>query len=262
VRGRATSTATIAASLAIAKRLGKIGVIVGNAPAFVGNRMMLPYMYETQLLVEDGATPEQVDCALTQFGMAMGVFAVDDMAGLDVAARVRAALGFYPLRGTRQPRVQDRLCERGWIGQKAGRGWYRYDGGRVPLPDPEVVALVEQVSVDLGLERRAIDEQEIVDRAIYALVNEGARILDEGLVLRASDIDVIYANGYGFPRWRGGPMFFADRVGLDRVLARIRMFERQFGERWTPAPLLVRLAAEGRTFRDLDRAGRRESSTV
>jgi 3-hydroxyacyl-CoA dehydrogenase len=254
VRGRETTSATVAAALALTARLRKVGVVVANATGFVGNRMMFPYMYEAQFLVEDGATPEQVDRALTEFGMAMGIFAVDDMAGIDVAWRIRQELGQFSEPGARRPLVADRLCEMGRFGQKTGKGWYRYPEGRKPEPDPEVTALVGETAAAAGIERRPFSNDEILDRTLYALVNEGARVLEEGIALRASDIDVIYANGYGFPAWRGGPMFYADRIGLGHVLERVSAFHRALGERWRPAPLLERLVREGSTFRELDRA--------
>jgi 3-hydroxyacyl-CoA dehydrogenase len=254
VRGKETTPSTLAAALALTARLRKVGVVVANATGFVGNRMMFPYMYEAQFLVEDGATPEQVDRALTEFGMAMGIFAVDDMAGIDVAWRIRQELGQFSEPGARRPLVADRLCELGRFGQKTGKGWYRYPEGRKPEPDPEVVALIEATAAAAGIERRPFGTDEILERTLFALVNEGARVLDEGIALRASDIDVIYANGYGFPAWRGGPMFYADRVGLRYVLDRVGAFHRTLGDRWRPAPLLERLAREGSTFRELDRA--------
>jgi 3-hydroxyacyl-CoA dehydrogenase len=254
VRGAATSPDTLATAMSVAKRLGKVGVVVGNCPGFVGNRMMFPYMYEAQFLVEDGATPQQVDEALTGFGMAMGIFAVDDMGGLDVAWRVRQELGQFSEPGARKPFVSDRLCEMGRFGQKTGKGWYLYGGDRKPTPDPEVLALIETLAAEHGIRRRSFTADEIVERTIYALINEGARALDEGYALRAADIDVIYTNGYGFPAWRGGPMFYADRVGLKRIHDRVSTFHRELGERWAPAPLLARLAAEGTTFKELDRS--------
>jgi 3-hydroxyacyl-CoA dehydrogenase len=253
VRGAATSSETLATAMAVAKRLGKVGVVVGNSPGFVGNRMMFPYMYEAQFLVEDGATPEQVDRALTDFGMAMGIFAVDDMAGLDVAWRVRQELKQFSEPGARKPLVADALCEMGRFGQKAGKGWYTYGQDRKPTPDPEVLALIERSASAAGITRRTFTAAEIVERTIYALINEGARVLDEGFALRAADIDVIYLTGYGFPAWRGGPMFYADLVGVKNVYERVAAFHRELGERWRPAPLLERLAREGRTFQELDR---------
>jgi 3-hydroxyacyl-CoA dehydrogenase len=254
VRGRSTSGDVIASSLAFARQLKKLGVVVGNGPGFVGNRLMFPYMYETQFLVEEGATPQQVDRALTDFGMAMGMFAVDDMAGLDVGWRARQALGHFSDPGVRKPLVHDRLVEMGRLGQKRGKGWYRYEDSRTPIPDPEVHDLIRSLAATAGIPQRTISDREIVERSIYALVNEGARALDAGVATRASDIDVIYVNGYGFPGWRGGPMFYADRVGLAAVLDRVTAFHRDHGPRWEPAPLLVALAASGRTFRDRDRS--------
>jgi len=252
VRGKATSPETLATAMAFARRLGKVGVVVGNCPGFVGNRMMFPYMYECQFLVEDGATPEQVDKALTDFGMAMGMFAVDDMAGLDVAWRVRQELRQFSRPGERKPLVADTLCEMGRLGQKTGKGWYAYGADRKPVPDPEVVALIERAAAAAGIQRRPISTDEIIERTIYALINEGARVLEEGYASRAADIDVIYLNGYGFPAWRGGPMFYADRVGLGKIYERISTFHRELGQRWEPAPLLARLAKEGSTFKAYD----------
>jgi 3-hydroxyacyl-CoA dehydrogenase len=175
------------------------------------------------------------------------------MAGLDVAYRVRQELGHFTEPGVRRPLVADELNRMGRVGQKSGRGWYVYDEARKPTPDPEVVALIRRKAAEAGIPQRTFTSEEIVERCIYALINEGARILEEGAAQRASDIDVIYLNGYGFPGWRGGPMFFADRTGLPSVLARISEFHRAFGDRWAPAPLLARLAGDRRTFRDLDR---------
>jgi 3-hydroxyacyl-CoA dehydrogenase len=260
VRGARTSPEALATAMAVAKRLGKVGVVVGNCPGFVGNRMMFPYMYEAQFLVEDGATPQQVDEALTGFGMAMGIFAVDDMAGLDVAWRVRQELNQFSEPGARKPLIADLLCEMGRFGQKTGKGWYVYGDDRRPQPDPEVLALIEKTAVAHGITRRSFTSAEIIERTIYALINEGARVLDEGFALRAADIDVIYTNGYGFPAWRGGPMFYADRVGLRKIYDHVSAFHRELGQRWAPAPLLERLAREGTTFKEFDK--RRAGSLV
>ncbi len=189
-------------------------MVVGNCWGFVGNRMMLPYMREAQFLVEEGATPEQVDRALTNFGMAMGIFAVDDMGGIDVQWRVREERKAFDKPGQRAPLVLEKLFHLGRLGQKTGAGWYRYDENRKPSPDPEVHALIEKTAREAGIERRHISDDEIIERCIYIMINEGAKILEEGYALRAADIDVIYLTGYGFPAYRGGPMWYADTVGL------------------------------------------------
>jgi 3-hydroxyacyl-CoA dehydrogenase len=256
VRGKQSSPAVIATSMELAKRLGKVGVLVGNCRAFVGNRMFDPYVREAQFLVEEGATIEEVDAALTAFGMAMGPLAVLDLAGLDVGWRIRKEGGFLQPPGRKAYQAEDRLCEMGHFGQKTGVGWYRYEGGR-PAPNPEAAWLAEEAARQSGITRRAIAPQEIVERTVYALVNEGARILEEGIALRAGDIDIVYVYGYGFPPHRGGPMWYADTVGLKTVYDRVREFERQHGSWWAPAPLLKRLAEPGKTFADFDReAGR------
>jgi 3-hydroxyacyl-CoA dehydrogenase len=195
-----------------------------------------------------------VDAALTEFGMAMGPLAVGDLAGLDVSWRIRKEYKHLAPPGQRDALAADRLCELGHFGQKTGAGWYRYpQGSRTAVPDPEVEAIIADCARAAGIKRRTIQPQEIVERTIYALVNEGAKILDEGFALRASDIDIIYINGYGFPAHRGGPMWYADTVGLSTVYERVCQFETEHGDWWTPAPLLARLAASGNTFADFDR---------
>jgi len=252
VRGKLAGDQVVATSLAIAKKLGKVGVVVGNCRGFVGNRMMLPYMREAQLLAEEGATPQQVDRALTDFGMAMGIFAVDDMGGIDLAYRVKQEYAHLRKPGERVPLVLDKLFEMGRLGQKTGKGWYRYDETRAPIADPEVHALIEKTAIDAGIPRRTVTSEEIIERSIFVMINEGARILAEGHAQRAADIDVIYCTGYGFPGYRGGPMWYADTVGLKRIYDRVREFHKQFGDVWEPAPLLRRLAEEGSTFAKWD----------
>jgi 3-hydroxyacyl-CoA dehydrogenase len=254
VRGKATSKEVVATALALAKKLGKVGVVVGNCRGFVGNRMMLPYMREAQFLVEEGATPEQVDRALTNFGMAMGIFAVDDMGGIDLAWRVRQEYKHLEKPGVRMPIVIEKLFGLGRYGQKTGAGWYRYDENRKPIADPEVHALIEKTAHDSGIQSRHIFDDEIIERCVYIMINEGAKILAEGYALRAADIDVIYLTGYGFPAYRGGPMWYADTVGLKQVRDRIREFHEQHGEFWEPAPLLNKLADQDETFADYDAA--------
>lgn len=252
VRGKMTSKEVIATCMQLSKRLGKVGVLVGNCRGFVGNRMFHQYGREAVFLVEEGVNPQDVDRALYDFGMALGPLATGDLAGLDVGWRIRKEYRHLEKPGIRQPFVNDRLCELGRYGQKTGAGWYKYDENRRAVPDPEVDELVRRWAIEGGIPQRKISSQEIVERCIYALVNEGARILEEGIALRAVDIDVIYVNGYGFPAYRGGPMWYADTVGLKGVYERICDFHHQFGELWEPAPLLKRLAMEGKTFAEFN----------
>lgn len=248
VRGKSTSKEVIATCMQLSKTLGKVGVLVGNCRGFVGNRMFGPYRREAQFLVEEGAGIEAVDHALTDFGMAMGPLATGDLAGLDVGWRIRKEYRHLEKPGIRQPFVEDKLCELGRYGQKTGAGWYKYDAQRRATPDPLVAQLVHDWVAEAGIPQRQISAEEISDRCLYALVNEGARILEEGYALRASDIDIIYLNGYGFPAHRGGPMWYADTVGLKKVYERITEFHRTYGEFWEPAPLLKRLADQGKSF--------------
>jgi len=250
VRGKASSKEVIATCMQLSKSLGKVGVLVGNCRGFVGNRMFGPYRREAQFLVEEGAGIEAVDRALSDFGMAMGPLATGDLAGLDVGWRIRKEYRHLEVPGIRQPFAEDRLCELGRYGQKTGAGWYKYDDQRRATPDPLVTELVRKWVDEAGIAQRQISAGEITDRCLYALVNEGARILEEGYALRASDIDIIYLNGYGFPAHRGGPMWYADTVGLKQVCDRVSEFYRQHGEIWRPAPLLERLADEGKRFAD------------
>lgn len=253
VRGKATSDVVIATSMALSKRLKKVGVLVGNFRGFVGNRMLAPYGREAQFLVEEGALPQEVDGAIYEFGFAMGPLAMGDLAGLDVGWRIRKEFKHLEKPGVRQPAIADRLCELGRFGQKTGAGWYRYDENRNRMPDPEVEKLIEEVSKEAGITRRKITPEEIIERTQYALINEGAKILEEGIAMRAVDIDIIYLNGYGYPAWRGGPMWYANTVGLKKVYDRICEFHELHGELWEAAPLLKTLAEQGKTFADFDK---------
>jgi 3-hydroxyacyl-CoA dehydrogenase len=253
VRGKASSKEVIATCMQLAKKIGKIGVLVGNCRGFVGNRMFHPYVRESVFLLEEGASVEAVDSALYDFGMAMGPLAVGDLAGLDVGWRIRKEYRHLEKPGIRQAFAGDNLCEMGRYGQKTGAGWYKYDENRRAIPDPEVAQLVHKWAAEAGIRQRQISKDEIVDRCVYALVNEGARILEEGYALRAVDIDIIYLNGYGFPAYRGGPMWYADTVDLKQVYDRIEEFHKQHGELWEPAPLLKRLAEEGKKFADFNK---------
>lgn len=252
VQGRDTDGNVIAAVFRLARQMGKLPVLVGVCDGFVGNRMVSPYTREAHFLLEEGASPAQVDGALQRFGLAMGPLRMADMAGLDISWAFRKRMAPTRPAHLRYSRVADTLCEQGRFGQKTGSGFYRYEAGsREPLEDPRVLALIEQCSRQDGIARRDITDEEIVQRTMYALVNEGARILEEGIARRASDIDVIYVNGYGFPAFRGGPLFYADEQGLSAVLATIRRFHEAHGELWQPAPLLERLVAQGKRFADL-----------
>ncbi len=253
VRGKATSNEVIATSMALAKRLKKVGVLVGNCRGFVGNRMLAPYGREAIFLVEEGAKPQDVDGALYEFGLAMGYLSMSDLAGIDVGWRVRQEAKHLEKPGLRYPIVADKLYDLGRYGQKTGAGFYNYDENRNRIPDPEIEAMIKETATEAGIEQREISKDEIVERTMYALINEGAKILEEGIALRAVDVDIIYLNGYGFPMWRGGPMFYADTVGLKNVYDRISEFHAQHGEHWEPAPLLKQLAEQGKTFADFDK---------
>ena len=254
VRGSKTAKETIATSSELSRRIGKVWVLAGNCDGFIGNRMLAPYLREAEFLVEEGATPQQVDRVVYDFGFAMGPFAMQDLAGLDVGWRIRKGKAATRRKDLRYSHVGDRLCEQGRFGQKTGSGWYRYEpGSRTPKPDPEVEALIAAAAKEGGITRRQVSDEEGLKRCLWALVNEGARILEEGIALRSSDIDVTYLYGYGFPRYRGGPMFYADQVGLRQVYGDVAAFHTQHGELWTPALLLERLAKEGKGFRDFSR---------
>lgn len=250
VRGEKTSDEVLATALGFAKAIRKVPVVARVCYGFIGNRMFNPYIREAQKLLLEGALPETVDAALYEFGMAMGPIAVSDLAGLDVGYKARMALPAAE-RGDDAPfTVADALVAEGRLGQKTGAGFYTYDPEtRRALPDPAVTALIEKASADLGIERRNIDAGEIVERCVFALVNEGLRILDEGIAQRPGDIDIVYLYGYGFPAHRGGPMFHADAVGLEHVLTRVREFHEHFGSD-APAALLERLVAEGKPIAD------------
>ncbi len=258
VRTEATAPDVVATLMALGPRIGKVAVLARVWPGFIGNALFRQYNREAHFLVEDGALPHEVDAALTQFGYAMGIFAVHDMAGNDVGDPTRRAQ-----RATRDPtrRWNDlimKLVDQGRLGQKAGRGWYRYDAGsRTPQRDAELETFIVAESARLGRQRRAIGSEEILERCLFGMVNEGARLLQHGIAQRASDIDAVYLNGYGFPAAQGGPMFMADRIGLPTVAAAVQRLHRQLGAWWEPAPLLLELAANGGCFSDWDAARQR-----
>ncbi|HEX3772350.1 MAG TPA: 3-hydroxyacyl-CoA dehydrogenase NAD-binding domain-containing protein [Polyangiaceae bacterium] len=252
VRGKATSKTVLATCLKLSKPIGKVGVVVGVCNGFVGNRMLHTYFREAQLLIQDGALPQQVDGVITKFGFAMGPCQTSDLAGLDVGWRIRK--GQPKPAGRDSGVVGDKLAEMGRYGQKTSAGFYKYEAGnRTPIPDPVVEDVIKAVSKELGIERRAISDEEIFEKCLYSMINEGAKILDEKIALRASDIDTVWINGYGFPAFRGGPMFYADTVGLPKIYAKLQEFAAKSGSRsFEPSPLLARLAKENKTFASLD----------
>jgi 3-hydroxyacyl-CoA dehydrogenase len=251
VRGAKTAKDVLATAMQLAKRIRKTAVVSGVCDGFIGNRMVEHYLRQALFLVEEGASPAEVDGALEKFGMAMGPFRMSDLAGLDIGWAIRKRR-YVERPDVPYSRVADRLCEQGRFGQKTGAGWYRYaPGKRDALPDPEVDRIIEAYRAERGVKPRRIGEDEIVGRCVYALVNEGARILEEGIAARASDIDLVYLAGYGFPAWRGGPMLYADMTGLYNVMRAMKGFAANPADDpafWRPAPLLAKLAAEGKTF--------------
>src|SRR6266481_389062 len=243
VRGKKSSKTTIATAMTVGRRIGKVPVLVGVCYGFVGNRMLHQRGLQAEKLILEGAAPHQVDRVLTDFGFPMGPFAMGDLAGLDVGWRIRKG------RGAKAP-VADRICELGRFGQKTGAGYFKYEkGDRTPIPDPEVEKIIVDVATSMGITRRHITDEEILQRLLYPMVNEGAKILEEKIAIRPSDVDVIWVYGYGWPVYRGGPMFWADSLGLRAVRDRMLEFKKASGDDfWTPAPLLDRLANEGKGF--------------
>jgi 3-hydroxyacyl-CoA dehydrogenase len=249
VRGGKTAKDVLATSMAVAKQIKKIGVVAGVCDGFIGNRMLNSYFRQIAFLLDEGALPQQIDRALENFGFAMGPFRDSDLAGNDIGWYIRKRLyAEYPDRA--HSKIPDRICELGRFGQKTGAGWYDYKpGDRTAIPSEVVTQIILEESARLGLTRRKISDEEIVERSLYSLINEGSRVLEEGVALRSSDIDVVYIAGYGFPDFRGGPMFYADTVGLANVLRAMRSFARGYQpDDWAPAPLLQRLASENRSF--------------
>ena len=251
VRAAKTAPDVIATLMDLGRRMGKIAVLARIYPGFIGNALFRNYTREAHFLVEDGALPHEVDQALTGFGYAMGIFAVHDMAGNDVGYQTRKAQMATRPTDRRWNDLIMKLCELGRFGQKSGKGWYRYDkGDRSPQRDPELEAFIVQESARMGLERQTFTPEDILKRCLYSMINEGAKLLEQGIALRPGDIDITYLTGYGFPAQHGGPMYYADKIGLDQVLADIKRFEEKDGFWWKPAPLLERLVSQGRSFAD------------
>jgi 3-hydroxyacyl-CoA dehydrogenase len=239
VRGDRTSKEVVATAMGLARKIGKIGVLVGVCHGFVGNRMLAERQREANRLVEEGAMPWDVDRVLYDFGLPMGPFAMSDLAGLDIGWSRETSKG---------ETLREKLCEMDRRGQKTGSGFYDYDASRKASPSPVVEKLVLEHSQKRGIQRRAISDQEILERCIYPMINEGAKILEEGKAIRASDIDMVWIAGYGWPVYRGGPMFYGDTVGLDKVLARMEEWERKLGPEFKPSEMLRRKAARGEQF--------------
>jgi len=252
VRGKATAPDVQATVMKLSKDIGKVGVMVGVCDGFVGNRMLYAYRSQAEFLLEEGALPEQVDRVIYDFGFPMGPFAMSDLAGLDVGYMVRKhRRETQPSNARYASTIADRIYELGRHGQKTGAGWYKYaDGGRTPEPDPEIEKLICAVSEEFGIQRRAVTDQEIFERCIFTHINEGAKILGEGIATRSSDIDLVWVHGYGYPIGRGGPMFFADLTGVDKIYETMKKLHDQHGDLLRPAPLLEELAKSGKSFAD------------
>jgi 3-hydroxyacyl-CoA dehydrogenase len=239
VRGEKTSKSVLASITQLAPKVGKVPVVVGVAHGFVGNRMLAQRQREAQKLILEGATPSDVDRVLVDFGLPMGPFAMSDLAGLDIG---------WSAAASKRSTIREILCEEGRRGQKTGAGFYDYDEARNAKPSAKVEGIIRDFAKSKGIEQRKISDAEILERCIYPLINEGAKILEEGKAQRASDIDIVWINGYGWPVYRGGPMFYADTIGLKTVLAKLKEFHAKFGDDFKPAALLEKLAAEGGTF--------------
>ncbi len=250
VKGSASSPEVLATTMALGRKIGKISAMAGNCDGFVANRSRAPFNTEMVILLEDGALPEQVDKVMVDFGYPMGPFAVGDLAGLDIGYAGRRR------RATENPNyrklpIADRLVEMGRYGQKTSAGWYRYEkGDRTPHPDPEVARVIKEVAGELGVEQRSFTDEEILRRLLFSSVNEACKILEEGIAYRASDIDVMWLHGFGFPRYRGGLMYWADQIGVRAVYDQISRWHQQYGERWAPARLLRELADSNTPFRN------------
>lgn len=245
VRGTATSAQTLVTAMALGRRLGKVPVLAGNCEFFIGNRLIELYLAQSEFLLEEGCTPVQIDTVMQNFGLAMGPLAVRDLAGSDVGQQIRQGRRHPLPAGERYSPIIDRMVQMGRIGQKAGRGFYDYEG-RQRTPSAAVEAMIVEVSRELGIERRTIGDEEIIARLLHPMVNEGAKILEEGMAARAGDIDLVYVNGYGFPAALGGPMYWAEQIGLEKVLKTAQELAEKFGSSWAPAGLLEQLVRSGK----------------
>jgi 3-hydroxyacyl-CoA dehydrogenase len=249
VRGQATANDVLATVMGLAKKIKKIAVVAGVCDGFIGNRMLMPYWAAAEDLIARGATPWQVDQAMEAFGMVMGPFRVSDLAGNDIGWAIRKSRAALNPERVVKPNVADALCELGRFGQKTGKGWYRYEAGnRAPIPDPEVIALLDAHRQRLGITAQSFSDEEIVTRCVYALINEGAKLLGEGIAARASDIDMVYLTGYGFPAYRGGPMHYANEIGLFKVARTLTELGTDGDPSWAPAPLILECLSANRAL--------------
>ncbi len=252
VRGEKSAKPTIATAMALGKTIDKIPVLSRNERGFIGNRMLGGYTQQAGEIILQGALPEQVDKVIFDFGFNMGPFAMNDLVGLDLGWRARQMAKVKPADVPLTARVVDKLCALGRFGQKTNAGYYKYaEGSRQGMPDPAVAKLIVETSDELGIKRREISDEEVLKRCLYPLINIGAQLLENGVALRAADIDVVYIYGYGFPKYRGGPMYYADQIGLDNIYQDILKFHQEYGEAWKPSGLLARLAKAGKTFASL-----------
>jgi 3-hydroxyacyl-CoA dehydrogenase len=251
VRGKDTAKDVVATAIKLAKRLGKVSAVCGNCDGFLANRSRAPFGTEMNILIEEGALPEQIDKVMIDFGYPMGPFAVADLAGLDIGYAVRQHRAKENPNAHRALPIPDRLVEMGRHGQKTRAGWYRYEeGDRTPYPDPIVADVIAEIGKGLGIEQREFSDEEILHRLLFASVNEAAKILDEGIAYRASDVDVMWRSGFGFPRYLGGLMYWADGIGVKKIHEQMLEWASRYGDRWKPAKLIAELAASGKGFLD------------
>jgi 3-hydroxyacyl-CoA dehydrogenase len=251
VVGSKSAPTTIATAMKLGRSIGKIAAWAGNTDGFVANRSRAPMVTESNLMVEEGAAPEEIDKVLVDFGYPMGPFAVGDLAGLDISYASRRRRAAADPNYRKLP-IPDRLVELGRKGQKTGAGWYRYEpGDRTPRPDPEVKRIIQEVAKEMGIEQRSFTPEEILRRLLFASVNEACKILEEGKALRASDVDVMWLHGFGFPRYRGGLMFWADQIGSKAVYEQIEAWHQRYGDRWRPSNLLREVAGQGGQLREI-----------
>jgi 3-hydroxyacyl-CoA dehydrogenase len=257
VQGTKSAPDAIASAMALGRKIGKVSALAGNTDGFVANRSRGPFTSEMAILLEEGALPEQVDKVMVDFGYPLGPFAVSDLSGLDIGYDVRKRRAQqYP--NYRKLPIADRIVEAGRLGQKNGKGWYRYEpGDRTPHPDPEVARIIKETAAELGVPQREFTDEEILKRLLFASVNEACKILEEGKALRASDIDVMWLHGFGFPRYRGGLMYWADTIGVREVYNQIAAWHQRYGDRWRPSELLRRLAEAGTPLREAKSDGLR-----